>query len=113
MNTDELAPIPMGMFHSSGVMRVAKKVNFEATTFGQTNGKVQDCVDKRATWTLRKVKEGKVVTVQKTGHTLPSIGNVSASQAEVVQEETSFMAACYGENKSAAGAAVRRRVWKG
>ena len=34
------------------------------------------------------------------GHTLPSAGSVSASKAEVVQEATSFIAACYGENKS-------------
>ena len=46
-------------------------------------------------------------------HTLPSISTVSASDAEVVQEATSFMAACYGENKSTAMTAVRRRVWKG
>ena len=38
--------------------------------------------------------------VRKTGHTLPSIGIVSASQAEVLQETTSFMAAYYGETKS-------------
>ena len=42
----------------------------------------------------------KVVTVQKAGHTLPSIGIVSASQVVVVQEATSFMAACNGETKS-------------
>ena len=38
--------------------------------------------------------------VKKAGHTLPNIGIVSASQAEVLQEATSFMAACYGETKS-------------
>ena len=51
--------------------------------------------------------------VLKAGHTLPSIGTISASDAEVVQEATSFMAACYGENKSTTMTAVRRRVWKG
>ena len=40
------------------------------------------------------------MTVQKAGHTWPSIDIVSASQAEVVQEAISFMAACYGETKS-------------
>ena len=59
------------------------------------------------------VGKGKVVNVLKAGHTLPSIGTVSASEAEVVQEATSFMAACYGENKSTTMTAVRRRVWKG
>ena len=51
--------------------------------------------------------------VLKAGHTLPSIGTVSASDARVVQEATSFMAACYGENKSTTMTAVHRRVWKG
>ena len=41
------------------------------------------------------------------------VGTVSASDAEVVQEATSFMTACYGENKSTTMTAVRRRVWKG
>ena len=41
-------------------------------------------------------REGKVEKFQKAGHTLPSIGIVSASQAEVVQEASPFMAACYG-----------------
>ena len=59
------------------------------------------------------VGKGKLVKVLKAGHTLPSIGTVSASDAEVVQEATSFMAACYGENKSTTMTAVRRRVWKG
>ena len=45
------------------------------------------------------VGKGKVLIVQKAGHALPSIGSVSASQADVVQEATSFMAACYGETK--------------
>ena len=44
------------------------------------------------------VGKGKVVKVLKAGHKLPSIGTVSVSDAEVVQEATSFMAACYGEN---------------
>ena len=48
-------------------------------------------------WSIGK---GKVAKVQKAGHTSPSIGIVSASQAEVVQEATSFMAACNGETKS-------------
>ena len=56
------------------------------------------------------VGKGKVVNVLKADHTLPSIGSVSASEAEVVQEATSFMAACYGENKSTTMIAVRRRV---
>ena len=51
--------------------------------------------------------------VLKAGHTLPSIGTVSASEAEVVQEATSFMASCYGDNKSTTVTTVRRRVWKG
>ena len=38
--------------------------------------------------------------VQKTGHTSPSICIVSASQAEVVQEATSSMGACYVYIKS-------------
>ena len=38
--------------------------------------------------------------VKKAGHTLRSIGIVSASQADVVQEATSFTAACNGETKS-------------
>ena len=38
--------------------------------------------------------------VQKTGHTSPSICIVSASQAEVVQEATSSMGACYVYTKS-------------
>ena len=59
------------------------------------------------------VGKDKLVKVLKAGHTLPSIGTVSASDAEVVQEATSFMAACYGENKSTTMTAVRRRVWKG
>ena len=41
-----------------------------------------------------------MVKVQTAGHTLSSIGIVSASQADVVQEATSFMAACNGETKS-------------
>ena len=48
--------------------------------------------------------------VQKAGHTLRSIGIVSASHAEVVQEATSFMAECYGETKSTTMTAVRRRL---
>ena len=59
------------------------------------------------------VGKGKVVKVLKAGHTLPSIGTVSASEAEVVQEATSFMASCYGDNKSTTVTTVRRRVWKG
>ena len=59
------------------------------------------------------VGKGKVVKVLKAGHTLPSIGSVSASEADVVQEATSFMAACYGENKSTTMIAVYWRVWKG
>ena len=59
------------------------------------------------------VGKGNVVKVLKAGHTLPSIGTVSASEAEVVQEATSFVAAFYGENKSTTMTAVRRRVWKG
>ena len=46
------------------------------------------------------IGKGKVVKVQKAGHTLSSICSVSASQAAVVQEATSFMAACNGETKS-------------
>ena len=46
------------------------------------------------------IGKGKVVKVQKAGYTLPSIGIMSASQTEVVQEATSFMTACYGETKS-------------
>ena len=38
--------------------------------------------------------------VQIAGHTLSSIGSVSASPADAVQEATSFMAACNGETKS-------------
>ena len=38
--------------------------------------------------------------VQKPDQTLPSIGIVSTSQTEVVQEATSFMTSCYGETKS-------------
>ena len=57
--------------------------------------------------------KGKIEKVLKAGHTLPSIGIASASQAEVVQEATSFMAACYGENKSTTTTDVRRRLWKG
>ena len=53
------------------------------------------------------------MNVLKAGHTLPSAGSVSASKAEVVQEVTSLIAACYGENKSTAMTAARRRVWKG
>ena len=45
-------------------------------------------------------REGKIVKVQKAGHTLPSIGIVSASQTGVVLEATSSMAACYRETKS-------------
>ena len=45
------------------------------------------------------VGKGKLLIVQQAGHALPSIGSVSASQAEVVQEAPSFMAACYGETK--------------
>ena len=56
--------------------------------------------------------KGKVVTVQKAGHTLPSIGIVSASQAEVVQEATSFMTACFMERSSPVTTDVCRRVWK-
>ena len=41
------------------------------------------------------IGKGKVVKVQKAGHTLPSIGIVSASQAELAQEATPFMAAFY------------------
>ena len=41
--------------------------------------------------------KGKAVKVQIAGHTFPSIGSVSASQDEDVQEATSFVAACYGE----------------
>ena len=51
-------------------------------------------------WGIRKgkvVKVKKSVKVQKAGHTLPSIGIVSASQAEVLKMATSFMAACCGE----------------
>ena len=46
------------------------------------------------------IGKGKVVPVQKAGHTLSNIGGVSASRSEVVQEATSFKAECYGEIKS-------------
>ena len=46
------------------------------------------------------IGKGKVVKVKIAGHTLPSIGIVSASRADVFQEATSFMAACNGETKS-------------
>ena len=51
-----------------------------------------------------------VVIVQKAGHTLSNIYIVSASRTKVVQEATSFMAACYGEIKSTTMTDVRRRV---
>ena len=38
--------------------------------------------------------------VQETDHTSPSICIVSASQADVVQEASSFMGTCYGYTKS-------------
>ena len=37
---------------------------------------------------------------EKAGHSLLIIGVVSAPQADVVQEATLFMAACYGETNS-------------
>ena len=46
------------------------------------------------------IGKGKILKVQKADHTLPSTGIVSASQAGVVQEATSSMAACYRETKS-------------
>ena len=54
--------------------------------------------------------------VQKTGHTSPIICIISASQAEVVQEATSFMGACYGYTKSSndccASDGVERFKWQ-
>ena len=50
--------------------------------------------------------------VQKADHTLRNISIVSASQADVVQEATSFMTACYGYHKFTTMTDVRRKLWK-
>jgi hypothetical protein len=53
-----------------------------------------------------------VVKILQSGYRLYKIGDISSSKAEVVNEATLFMAACYGVNKCNTMTDVRQRVWR-
>ena len=50
--------------------------------------------------------------VLKAGHQLSELGNSSAALADVVQESTAFIAACYDYEKATTMSDVRFNMWK-
>ena len=50
--------------------------------------------------------------VRKSGRQLSELGNSSAALADVVQESTAFIAACYGYEECATMSDVRFKMWK-
>ena len=48
----------------------------------------------------------------KAGRQLSELGNSSAALADVIQESTAFIAACYGYEEAATMSDVRFKMWK-
>ncbi len=60
-------------------------------------------------WGIGKTR---VVKVLMSGRQLSEHGNSSAALADVVQESTAFIAACYGYEECATMSDVRFKMWK-
>ena len=58
------------------------------------------------------IGKAKVVKVLQAGRQLVELGNSTAALADVVQESTAFIAACYGNPEAVTMTDVRFKVWK-